>query len=467
MILTEFLFAPTVPSEPRPKKTALLTSGRLDVELAHRQRQARHVVGDPDGERVRRVVGAQRRDHRLHHGGGELLRREPVAAADHVGARAGEESPAPPLVQRGQDVEVQRLAGGARLLRAVEDGDPAGARGQRRQEVLDRERAEEANLHHSDALAARGQPLDGLTGRLGPGAHHHQHVLGLGMAAVPERAVGAAGQRLEAGHGVADDARDGGVVPVRRLARLEERVGVLRRPAQDRPVGREPAGPVVQHPLGVHHRAQRLVVERLDRRHLVRGAEAVEEVQEGHAARERRRVGDGGEVLRLLHGGRREHREARPAAGHHVRVVAEDRERVRRERARRDVHAERRQLARDLVHVRDHEQQALRRREGRRERSGLQRAVHRAGAAPASDCISSTLGTSAPQVRACPLSPIRPRSSPIGEHGVIGRCRDISLSRCATDAAALVPVDGRLGGGAHAQNSSDASPPVRALRATA
>ena len=47
----------------------------------------------------------------------------------------------------------------------------------------------------------------------------------------------------------------------------------------------------------------------------------------------------GGEVVRLLHRVRAEQREAGLPAGHHVGVVAEDRQRVRRERARRDVHA--------------------------------------------------------------------------------------------------------------------------------
>ena len=61
---------------------------------------------------------------------------------------------------------------------------------------------------------------------------------------------------------------------------------------------------------------------------------------------ERRGVRDGRHVVRFLHRVRAEHREAGLAAGHDVGVVAEDRQRVRRQRARRDVHRERRQLAR-------------------------------------------------------------------------------------------------------------------------
>ena len=51
MILIEFLFAPTVPSAPRPKNTARTDSGRLDLErLVDLQRQPGDVVDDADRE---------------------------------------------------------------------------------------------------------------------------------------------------------------------------------------------------------------------------------------------------------------------------------------------------------------------------------------------------------------------------------------------------------------------------------
>jgi hypothetical protein len=77
-------------------------------------------------------------------------------------------------------------------------------------------------------------------------------------------------------------------------------------------------------------------------------------------------VRDRREVLGLLHAARAEHCEASLPAGHDVAVVAEDRQRVRRQRARAHVQDERRELAGNLVHVRDHQQQAL----GRGERGG-------------------------------------------------------------------------------------------------
>ena len=83
----------------------------------------------------------------------------------------------------------------------------------------------------------------------------------------------------------------------------------------------------------------------------------------------------------FLYRGGREQREAGTAHGHHVLVIAEDREGMRGERARGHVEDRCGQLACDLVHVRDHQQQALRRCESRRQRTGLQRAVDGTGGA--------------------------------------------------------------------------------------
>jgi hypothetical protein len=166
---------------------------------------------------------------------------------------------------------------------------------------------------------------------------------------------------------------------VRPLPRLEKDVRILRGAAQDRVVRGESAGAVVEHELRVDHRPELLVVEQGHVRDLVRGAEAVEEVEERHARLERGRLCDEREVVSFLHARRAEHRPPRRARGHDVAVVAEDRQRMRGDRSRGDVEHRRRQLARDLVHVRDHQQQPLRRGEGRGQGAGLQRAVYGTG----------------------------------------------------------------------------------------
>jgi hypothetical protein len=133
--------------------------------------------------------------------------------------------------------------------------------------------------------------------------------------------------------------------------------------------------------VGVEHRAQLVVAEQLDAPQLVGGAEAIEEVEERHPRGQGRGVGDRGQVVGLLRRVRRQHREAGLAHRHDVRVIAEDRQRVGRDRARRHVEHEGGQLAGDLVEVGDVEEEALGGGEAGGERPGLDRAVDRAGGA--------------------------------------------------------------------------------------
>ena len=342
----------------------------------------RHVVDDADGEVTLGVRLGELVEDRLHHRRRELLRRQAVAAGDDprrdrerrdaLGLRFG---------QRRDDVEIERIAWRARLLRPIEHGEAADGLRQRGEERAARERAIQPDLQHADLLAARHQVLDGFVRRFGARSHEHDHALGGRIADVLEQPVAPAGQLGERLHRALDDLRARVVEAIRRLSRLEEDVGVLRRAAQHRAIGRQPALAMREDQRLGDQRAQVVVGELLDLRDFVRRPEAVEEVQERNARLERRRVRHRGHVVRFLHRVRAQEREAGLAAGHHVGVVAEDRQRVRRERARGHVHHERRQLAGDLVHVGDHQQQALRRREGRRERAGLQRAVHGAGGA--------------------------------------------------------------------------------------
>ena len=357
---------------------------RLGVELrVHRQREVRDVVHDADGEvrlgrRLRQLV-----EDRLDAARREFLRGQAVAAAGDPRVRCeGREAGVLRLAQGRQHVQVERLADGARLLGAVEHADRPDALRQRGDELPDRERAVEADLHHPHLLAPGDQPVHRLVSRLGTRAHQDDDALGLRMADVVEQVVRPPDPSGEVVHGLLDDPGAAVVEGVAGLARLEEDVRVLRGAAQDGAVRRQGALPVLPDQLVGEHGAQVVVAQQLDLGDLVRGAEPVEEVQQRDARAQRRRLADEGHVVRLLDRARGEEREAGLAAGHHVRVVPEDRERVRGHGAGGDVHAVARELAGDLVHVGDHQQQALRRRERRGQRTGLQRPVHGPRRAP-------------------------------------------------------------------------------------
>ncbi len=92
MILTEVLLAPTVPSEPSPKNTARTTvvgSSVANEGSTSSEAGVGDVVDDPDGEVSFRLRPGQFVEDRRGHGRGELLGRQAVAAADHLGHRRG------------------------------------------------------------------------------------------------------------------------------------------------------------------------------------------------------------------------------------------------------------------------------------------------------------------------------------------------------------------------------------------
>ncbi len=221
----------------------------------------------------------------LRHRGIEFLRRQAVAAADddRLDLQRGEARGAT-LGQRAEHVEVERLAERAGLLRAVEHGDAAHGGRHRIQKIGHGERAVEAHLQHADALATGVQHGGGFLRGLGAGADDDNHAVGLGMARVFEETVATAREFLEAIHEALDDVRKPVVEAVRRLACLEEHVGILRGAANDRMLGRDRATAIRGDPILVDHRVERLVLEQLDLRDLVRGAEAVEEMH--HRTRE-------------------------------------------------------------------------------------------------------------------------------------------------------------------------------------
>ena len=109
--------------------------------------------------------------------------------------------------------------------------------------------------------------------------------------------------------------------------------------------GRQAAGPEREDVVVADQRPDVVLVEDGDLVDLVRRPEAIEEVQERDPRPQRGGVRDEREVVRLLDRAGGEHRPARRPRVHHVAVVAEDRERVGRDRPGRDMDDGGRQLA--------------------------------------------------------------------------------------------------------------------------
>lgn len=216
------MLSPTILAEARGADRAVraepdedgLIDVRRELELPVRlDGQVRHVVVDPHRRVAARRRHAELVKHPLYHAGRELLAGEPVADADHLGA--------PDLVQlgdRGRDVEVERLANRAGLLRAVENGDRPDARGERRDKLGSREGPEEPDRDEADLLATAHELLDGLSDCSGPRAHHDDNSIRRKITLVIDEVVAAPRPLGELVHDSCHDPGYGRVEAVGRLS---------------------------------------------------------------------------------------------------------------------------------------------------------------------------------------------------------------------------------------------------------
>ena len=159
---------------------------------------------------------------------------------------------------------------------------------------------------------------------------------------------------------------------------LEEDVAVFSRAAENRVLGVECARTECGDGVLIDHFLQVVVVPRLDLLYLVRGAEAVEEVDERNSSLDGGKVSDRAEVHDLLRVGSGDHCKAGLAAGINVGMVTEDVERMGSHAARRNVDNAGQKLSGDLVHIRDHEEKSLGCREGGGQCAGCKASVNRA-----------------------------------------------------------------------------------------
>ena len=333
-----------------------------------------HVVHDADGELALGRGLGQLLIHGEHVAGRGVLGAQAVAAADDGGLPAG-------VGEGGDHVQVQGVTQGAGLLGAVEHGDLGGGGGDGRQQLVGAEGPVQTDLHQAHLLAVGVQVVDDLLGHVADGAHGDDNPVGVGRAIVVEELVVGAQLGIDLAHVLLHDLGEGVIVLVGGLAVLEENIAVLVGAAHHGALGVEGALAEGLHGVHVHHVGQILVVPDGDLLDLVRGAEAVKEVDKGDAALDGCQVGHGAQVHDLLGVGLAQHGKAGLAAGHNVGMVAEDVQRVGGHGTGGHVKHGGHQLTGQLVHVGNHQQQALGGGVGGGQRARGQRAVDRTGGA--------------------------------------------------------------------------------------
>ena len=237
------------------------------------------------------------------------------------------------------------------------------------------------NFQNADLLASSGHGVNDLFQSAADGTHSHDDVGSVGSAVVVEGLVVGADALVDLVH-VANDHVDQVIVhDVGSLAVLEEGLGGLVGTTVEGMVGHVGVGAETCQCFPVDHLCQGVIFPGAQLLDLVRGTEAVEEVDEAHACLDCGQVSNGSQVHNFLGSGCSQHCHTGAAAGHNVLVVTEDGQSVGGQGTSCDVENAGQAFASNLVQVGDHQQQALGCGKGGGQGTGGQRAVDSASCA--------------------------------------------------------------------------------------
>ena len=343
--------------------------------LDFRQRQEGNVVGDAQGETLLGLILLQLLEQSEDGG------RRGVLAAQAVTAAGQNDIVQASLTQGSGNIQVQGLAQGAGLLGAVQHSHLLGGLGQDLQQSGGHPGTVQTDLDDTDLLAACVQVVDDFVSNVADGAHSHDHTVSIGCAVVVEQIVVGAQLCVDLGHVLFNNSRQSVVNAVACLTMLEEHVAVLVGAAHLGVLGVQSLLAELLDSLHVAHFLQVGVIPLLDLLVLMRGTEAVEEVQEGNLALDGCQMGDRGQIHDFLHAALDQHCKTGLAACHDVAVITEDVQRLGSNGTCGNIEHAGQLLSSDLVHIGDHQQQALRSGEGGGDSTCTQRAVHSAGSA--------------------------------------------------------------------------------------
>ena len=326
---------------------------RRGVDIfACRQGSEGDIIDDADGEAVLGLRQFQVVEHRHDVGRNDVFGAEAVATTD--------DDRLPFLaVERALNVEIQRLADRSRLFGPVKHGDLFDRLGDIAEEMLQRERTIQVDRQQTDLFAFGVQVVDGFLDHVADRTHRDDDAVGVFGAVIVEQVILAAGHFADFCHIFLDDAGDGLIVEIGDFALLEVNVRILGGAANHRMVGvQRPATEGVQRIL-VDQAGQFVIFDHFNFLRFVRSTETVKEIEERHAAFDRRQMGHRSQVHDLLHAAFGQKGETGLAGRHDVLVIAENAQRIGGNRARADVEYARQQFAGHFVHIGDHQQQAL------------------------------------------------------------------------------------------------------------
>jgi len=333
------------------------------------KRIACNIIDDTDGEMVLRILLCEIVINGKDGSGSCILGAETVSAADNLGINT--------LFSEGcNNIEIERLAERAGFLCSVENGNLLDRLGQSLCELVCTERTIKSYLYETDLLALCHEVVDNLLGNIAYGSHGDDNIFSLGMTVVVKELVVCAYLLVYFLHVFFHDSGESIVIRVASLSVLEEYIAVFGGAAENGMLGIESACAEFGNGILINHICKILVIPLLDLLNLVRGAEAVKEMDKRNSAFDCGKVSNRAEVHNLLRVCGSEHSEACLTASINIGMIAENVESMRSYTACGNMNNAGKKLTCNLIHIRNHQEQTLRSRVCCSESACRERAVN-------------------------------------------------------------------------------------------
>ena len=166
--------------------------------------------------------------------------------------------------------------------------------------MLNREGTIEVNLDKADLFAVFVEIINGLFDGVTYRTHGDDDLFGVSCAVVVKELIFGAELCVDSLHIILNNADSLVIINVGGLSCLEENIGVLCGSALNGMLGVEGAATECVHGVMVEKLVEVLIIPNRNLLNFVRGAETVEEMEEGHSALNGRKVSHGAEIHNLL-----------------------------------------------------------------------------------------------------------------------------------------------------------------------
>ena len=222
------------------------------------------------------------------------------------------------FIQCGNDVLIQRLTNRTRLLCTIHDGNLLDRLRENVNKMLHREWTIQANLHKTDLLAMCIEVVDNLFQGIAERTHADDDAIGIRCTVVVKEAIIRAKLCVDFIHIAFNDCRKLIIHRVACLTVLEEDVAVLVGTARMRMLRIQRVVTECLDGIHIAHLREVIIIPNGNLLNLMRGTEAVKEVEERNLALNGGQMGHRSKIHNLLDIAFCKHCKARLAARHNV-----------------------------------------------------------------------------------------------------------------------------------------------------